>query len=64
MWLLCVSILLVKKSKINVGPLEHDRHSGSRTPLQSFNDLGGFVTIDAIHSTALDDLRGPSKAVI
>ena len=45
-------------------PLEHHRHSGSRTPLQSLNDLRGFVTIDTVHSPPLDDLRGAAQAVV
>ena len=45
-------------------PLEHHRHSGGRTPLQSLNDLRGFIAIDTIHSATLDDLRGAAQAVV
>lgn len=45
-------------------PLEYYRYCSHRVPLQSLDDLGSFISVNAVHGTPLDHLRGPAQTIV
>lgn len=45
-------------------PLEYHRYRSGRVPLQSLDDLGSFVSVDAVDGTPLDHFRGPAQTIV
>lgn len=60
----CMRIQSDRQTRDSRVPLEYYRYCSHGVPLESLDDLGSFISVNAVHGAPLDHLRGPAQTVV